>query len=306
MVKYRPSMSRSGWLWFSRAYVVLRNATLASLALIILASALSRFDDARRIPAARSFIEAEASFERPAVGWVRRTLPTRVRGQDLSRWYLLAALYLLWNLLDAAAARLRRAAAPKPAVSREALLERYADARRKLEAHRRPLAFLSIDVVESTKMKLGEDPAVVERDFRQYKRLVDRTLRQAGAWKATWTPDGVMCCFYKTEAAVEAAKAVLLGLDRFNRETKSIRGDFRVRCGIHAGPVLCDDETPMEEMTDRVIDVAGHMQKYGSVNAVAITAAALSPLGEAGFAPSVREVDGFAVCEWTPAAPVAA
>lgn len=299
-------MPRSVWLWLSRAYASLRNATLAALALAVLASALSLFDDAKRIPAAHAFVGAEAAFERPVVDWVRRTLPYRARGRDLSRWYFLAGLYFLWNLLDAAAARLRWAAAPKSELSREALLERYAEAKRRLEAQRRPLAFLSIDVVESTKMKLGEDPAVVERDFRQYKRLVDRMLRQAGAWKATWTPDGVMCCFHRTEAAVEAAKKVLLGLERFNRETKSIRTDFRVRCGIHAGPVLCDDETPMEEMTDRVIDVAGHMQKYGSVNAVAITSAALAPLGESGFTPAGREVDGFAVCEWSPAAAPAA
>jgi hypothetical protein len=41
---------------------------------------------------------------------------------------------------------------------------------------------------------------------------------------------------------------------------KLIKTDFSVRCGVNAGFVYFDETTPLE--ADRVIDVAGHMQKY--------------------------------------------
>jgi len=71
----------------------------------------------------------------------------------------------------------------------------------------------------------------------------------------------VMICFSTADDAIRAAREVLLELARFNREVKSVKTQFRVRCGINAGAVHFDKAQRMEEMSDRVIDVAGHMQK---------------------------------------------
>ena len=67
------------------------------------------------------------------------------------------------------------------------------------------LAFLSIDVVGSTKMKLGEDKLAIEHAFAEYKKFVERILKQNNIWKVAWTPDGIMCAFITVTDAVKAA-----------------------------------------------------------------------------------------------------
>jgi class 3 adenylate cyclase len=141
------------------------------------------------------------------------------------------------------------------------LLELYARTKKALEAKKRLLAFLSIDVVGSTLMKEDEDAEIASRDFSRYMAMVDEIIERHGFLKASWTPDGVMICFPETEQAVAAGQEVLRSLEHFNREIKAMRADFEVRIGINSGQVLYDEAVPMEEMSDRVIDIAGHMQK---------------------------------------------
>ena len=160
------------------------------------------------------------------------------------------------------------------------------------------LAFLSIDVVDSTGMKDGEDRAAVEHDFREYKRFVEGTLVAHGCLKSAWTPDGVMSCFMTVDAAARAAREVITGLDAFNRHVKMIRRTFMARCGVNSGFVYFDDSLPLEEISDRVIDIAGHMQKNAKPNSVCVAKPAIEPLNErSGFEPSGRVVDGYEVYE---------
>lgn len=196
---------------------------------------------------------------------------------------------------------------PKPApggkLKRKDLLEIYAEAKKSLDAHKTNLAFLSIDVVDSTGMKAGEDPGIAERDFRRYKQMVSGLLESNRALKSTWTPDGVMICFGTVADAVRAGQGIITGLKKFNREVKLMKRDFAIRAGINSGDVFCDDDTPMEEMTDRTIDIAGHMQKHGCVNGIAISKHAIEPLlKEFRFADAGRVVDGCPVYEWKPPA----
>ena len=80
---------------------------------------------------------------------------------------------------------------------------------------------------------------------------------------------------------------------------KAIKRDFAIRAGINAGEVFADDSTPMEEMTDRVIDIAGHMQKHGIIDGICISGPAILPLlKEFPFTDAARVVDGCAVYEW--------
>ena len=53
-------------------------------------------------------------------------------------------------------------------------------------------------------------------------------------------------------------------------------------------------------MCHRVIDIAGHMQKYADPNTVALAQKVVEPLRDvAGFAPAHR-VDGYEVYSWRP------
>lgn len=182
---------------------------------------------------------------------------------------------------------------------REQLLREFADTKRKLDAMGRDLAFLSIDVVDSTGMKEGEERASVEHDFKEYRRFVDRTFTTFGCLKATWTPDGVMSAFTTVDAAVRAAREVINGLDNFNKSVKSMRRDFIVRCGVNSGFVYFDESLPLEQLSDRVVDIAAHIQKKAKPNTACVAKPAIEPLNErSGFEPAGTMVDGYEVYEW--------
>lgn len=182
---------------------------------------------------------------------------------------------------------------------REELLRLFAETKKKLDAMGRDLAFLSVDVVDSTGMKVGEEKGIVELDFREYKKLVEGKIKEFGALKAAWTPDGVMICLPSVDAAVRLGQSLINSLDAFNKHVKTMKRDFVVRCGINYGYVYFDPAVPMEEMSDRVIDVAGHMQKYAAPNSIAIAKQAIEPVHtREGFVTAGRMVDGYEVFHW--------
>lgn len=155
--------------------------------------------------------------------------------------------------------------------SRDELLKIMSQVQRNLDSMKRNLAFLAIDVVDSTGMKEGEDTTKIEMDFMEYKVLVEKAFTDNGYLKAAWTPDGVMSCFKTSNAAVKAAKQVIHDLKKFNREQKTIKRDFIVRTGVNAGKVAYDEKMPMEQMSDHVIDIAGHFQKYAPTDAICVS-----------------------------------
>jgi len=179
---------------------------------------------------------------------------------------------------------------------REQLLKLFAETKRKLDSMGRDLAFLAIDVVDSTGMKENEDQAAIEYDFKAYKHFIEDKVRSNGAMKIAWTPDGVMICFRTVDDAVKCAREVIDGLQDFNEHVKTMKRDFSVRCGINAGYVYYDESLPMEEMSDRVIDIAGHMQKHSMPNTISIAKPAVEPLeSRSGFVPTPNVIDGYEV-----------
>lgn len=183
--------------------------------------------------------------------------------------------------------------------NRQELLKEFANLKKELEKIGRDLAFLAIDVADSTGMKVGEDPAIVEHDFLEYHNYVEAKFKDHGVIKAAWTPDGVMACFNTIEDAVQAAQDILNSLDYFNKHVKGMKKDFVLRCGINAGHVFYDDSIPLEQFSDRTIDIAGHMQKYAPPNSILIAKQTIEPVtNRENFVPTQRIVDGLEVCEW--------
>jgi class 3 adenylate cyclase len=288
-------------------------------------------------PDSYPYIRASLDAEQALSGNVRRLVPTEYGGKDLTRYIVIVAALLAGGILSRAGDRMQgqaqfhnyrnnfeewkaQANISDNAIilsplnrtldelknakrkDRERLLSEYARAKKQLDAMGRDLAFLAIDVVDSTGMKQGEEQAIIEHDFREYKRFVGRIFTSNGCLKSAWTPDGVMSCFTTVDAAVRAAREIITGLERFNREVKSLRRDFVIRCGVNSGFVYYDDSIPLEEISDRVIDVAGHMQKHARPNSVCVAKPTIEPLNDrVGFEPSGRMVDGYEVYEWAKA-----
>jgi class 3 adenylate cyclase len=266
--------------------------------------------------------------------YLREQIPTKVGKQDLSIWILIVGTFFIKGTLSQSSDKLKdkvyfvhfkrkyelwksqqhikkgatitskldetlldlRNAKPR---DRDQILKQFIETKQKLDAMGRDLAFLSIDVVDSTKMKDGEEKAFIEHDFKEFKRFVEGVLVSNGALKQTWTPDGVMSCFLRVDHAVTAGRQVIIGLEAFNRNVKAMRQDFAVRCGVNAGFVYYDDNLPLEEIADRVIDIAGHFQKHAKPNTIWIAKPSIEPLGTRdGFSPTLEVVDGYEVYEW--------
>ncbi len=184
------------------------------------------------------------------------------------------------------------------------LLKRYREIEGALKSSsRKPCTFLSIDIVGSTKMKVGERPTAVAATFQAYEEMVRNTFDSYSVWKQTWTPDGVMACFLDRDLGVSAGQRVLAELERFNRDENQLRTPIEVRCGLNDGDVVIFEDSQLEKIADHAIDVAGHMQKHANINALWLSTEVFERLeNKGGFVPVEAEVDGFSVVEWTPMA----
>lgn len=181
--------------------------------------------------------------------------------------------------------------------NRKQMLAEFARLKNELNQMGQQLAFLAIDVVDSTGMKRDEDKHIAAYDFDRYNEYALSCLKENGVVKYATTPDGIMSCFRTVDAAV----SLLNKLEHFNAREKQIKQDFLIRCGINAGFVYVGDQTPLEQVTDRVIDIAVHMQKHAKPNAINIAATAIEPLkNRIGFNETSNIIDEQKVYEWSP------
>jgi class 3 adenylate cyclase len=199
------------------------------------------------------------------------------------------------------------AASPQPEIrraetekERTALLKRYRELEDALKSSAsKSCTFLSIDVVDSTQMKVGENPTAIAATFQAYEEMVKQTFESHEVWKSTWTPDGVMCCFLDHQLALRAAQQILVALPAFNAGQNRLKTPFKIRCGINKGDVTIFEDSQLEKVSDHAIDIAGHMQKYAGDNALQLSVAFYDELEDkSGFSETGREVDGMPTCEW--------
>ncbi len=184
---------------------------------------------------------------------------------------------------------------------RKELILHFMEVKSKLEMYEQVLAFLSVDVVGSTAMKKTENPMVISADFYNYNEMADRILTDNGVIKVAKTPDGIMAAFRNTDHAVNAAQQLINELDHFNKFVKKMKTDFQIRCGINTGMIYFDPEEPLEHISDRVIDIAGHMQKEADPNTINIAKAAIAPLEKTGgFTTTEKLIDEQVVYTWKP------
>jgi class 3 adenylate cyclase len=331
---FQPPARSASVNLFSALVSAFRWAILAVILILLAPYALDQFDNSRRYAATNYALTARDYVVNTFSANVGRYIPTRIAGRDRSDWVLIGGLLVcaafagsLRRRVQIRSARrhMRRQAdqwkkqlriADNSAVgreletklrglesggnmNREELLKVFAGVKKKLDEFGREVAFLSIDVAGSTEMKRNEDPAAAQYDFQEYRKLVEAVFRSHGVLKSAWTPDGVMACFSHVDDAVASGQDVIRSLDHFNANVKLMQTPFMVRCGVNAGFVHFDTATPMEAMSDRVIDIAGHMQKYAEPNTVAVARNLIEPLRNVGgFQATGKTVDGYQVAQW--------
>jgi len=300
------------------------------LLLLVLFLLLPYVDGAAKL----SFLRPLKRLDYAVVSSVRSWVAVEFGGRDMSRWVAMIGVFALSQIMATVSLRCRdkvtylrfkhnyeqwtaqmnlsnNAVVLSPlneilekmrrarSRDRSELVRVFAETKRKLDEMGRDLAFLAIDVVDSTGMKLGEEQAAVIHDFAAYRSYVEEKLDAHHCLKKSWTPDGVMSCFATIDAAVATAQDVIKGLSSFNRDVKTIRRDFALRCGINAGYVYFDESIALDEISDRVIDIAGHLQKCAKPNTVCMAKPAIEPLqARQGFKPSGDVVHGYEVYEW--------
>src|SRR5579871_55761 len=321
---------------FSALISLVRWAILVAALVLLAPNALDYFDNPKAYAGAKYIYEARDYMLRQVGPEIRAYIPVRIAGKDRTDLIMVAGLIIAAGILGSIRRRVENASmrrrmrmqlssfkremhigdnsavsrdlerkieniSSKKNVDRQELLRIFAETKKKLDSLGREVAFLSIDVVGSAAMKEREDPASVQYDFNEYRKLVENVFRARGVLKSAWTPDGVMACFASVDEAVSAGKDVINGLNHFNRNVKLMSRDFSVRCGVNAGFVHFDDVTPLEAMSDRVIDIAGHMQKYAKPGSVAVARKVIEPLRDLkGFEPAHKVVDGYEVAQWVP------
>ena len=313
---------------FRALFAVLSACVLSFILLFFMGRVLADFKDIEKSKFLRRVVHIERSVTGPVAGTIRDHLPTNFRGKDVTNVYMILLALALLGVFSQVGARLFVAAsrerkrldeargrvneslqdslrkmADGKTLERDKMLELYAHAKKSLEAGKTHLSFLSVDIVDSTGMKKGEEAADLERDFRRYKTMVEEILKRNHALKEAWTPDGIMICFGDSRSSILAGQEILTELKRFNREVKSIKKDFVVRVGINSGDVMFIEETPMEEMADRSIDIAGHMQKHCTPGRLWVSQHTVEPLiKDFPFNKNGKVVDGCPVFEWAPEA----
>ncbi|MFQ3586290.1 MAG: adenylate/guanylate cyclase domain-containing protein [Fimbriimonadaceae bacterium] len=166
-----------------------------------------------------------------------------------------------------------------PGEERRELLRQLVEIQDRLRAGERSTAFLSLDIVGSTKMKQVADPLSVEYTFTEYHKFVEAAARRFGGQVHSTAGDGVTCAFLHPHQAFRAAKFIQGGLLELNTLHNKIGLPIRLRAGIHTGTVMTGFDQDITKVNfAHVIDVAAHVQKLAPEGGVAITTAAAEML----------------------------
>ncbi|HLY62521.1 MAG TPA: hypothetical protein VKV95_17405 [Terriglobia bacterium] len=229
---------------------------------------------------------------------IRQLKPSRAKTQSAD------GLTFSSTTADKAGRGLFKGIAFKQEDERDKLLRELAKVKKRLEKTKQKLAFLSVDIVGSTRMKVGQDPLVLEHLFREYRTMIEGIFKKYRYRTASWTPDGVMACFPQVDLASAAAKELLKKLPIFNKEKNRIGFPIQVRCGLNAGEVNYDESTPLELLSSRVLDITGHLQKAALPDSIFVTEEIYKELRDKnGHLLCPDEVDGYKVYQWSAGVP---
>ncbi len=202
------------------------------------------------------------------------------------------ALYAFAGALAGAGASVQRRAVREARLQRDdgaTLVAEMLEIQWRLEEDATRVTVLVVDAAKSTAMKVGADPLDVEYSFREYQMWIAESCAGFGGRIHSVAGDGAVVAFPDNAAAMAAARRLQTDVPRFNATLNRLPKPFRLRLGLHAGLVAGDlNDVQFTE----VIDIAAHVEDISPVGGIAATESAVEGLGEEGFLPLAREVDG--------------
>ncbi|MEQ8955371.1 MAG: response regulator [Gammaproteobacteria bacterium] len=184
--------------------------------------------------------------------------------------------------------------------SLEAKLLRYAELHREMMKNMKIRTFMALDVSGSKVLKKGEDPFLVQYSFSAYQKFLNSHVEGAGGLIHNTSGDGTMACFNAATAAMAAATNIISSLEVFNKRENRLQDPFKLRIGMHTGPVILDDSGRVSEMFSETLDIAAHVQKQATAGVLSMTSTTLESLNNSDeFIATNRIIDGYPIFEFS-------
>lgn len=145
-----------------------------------------------------------------------------------------------------------------------------------------------VDAAQSSTMKAESDPLAVEYSFRVYQAWIDEVCKGFGGKVHSTAGDGAVIAFSSCQLAFKAGQRLQSDLARFNRDFNRLALPFRLRIGLHTGPIVGNlDEVEFTE----VIDIAAHVEGVAPIGGIALTESVAKELEGEMFAPINQKID---------------
>lgn len=190
-----------------------------------------------------------------------------------------------------------------PVKERQELLRQLVSLQDKLKSGEQSIAFLSVDVVGSTRIKATADPLSVEFTFNEYHQFVESVAKRHGGRVHSTAGDGVTLAFDHPQPAFAAAKLLQTGIFELNTFKNKVGQPLVLRCGVHSGTVMTPQAGDIKSINfAHVIDMAAHMQKAAPPGGIAVSdaAAAHLPGGPNGVGAEKTQVLDMGATIWAP------
>lgn len=185
---------------------------------------------------------------------------------------------------------------------RQALVTQLVEIQDRLRQQEKFAAFLSLDIVGSTRMKADNDPISIEYTFTEYHNYIEAIAAKHGGQLHSTAGDGVICVFEEASHAYDAGRAILGGLFEFNSFRNRTKDPIQLRAGLHYGTVGAAGMDASMVNFAHVIDMAAHLQKEAPIGAMLVSEAAAADLpgGLASVGTERVLVDGVQAASWRP------
>lgn len=217
---------------------------------------------------------------------------------------LLAALGAVTGLtLNALFSRSRKFFGLKdPAAERQELLRQLVNIQEKLKTGQQSVTFLNLDMVGSTRLKMGADPLDVEFTFTEYHRYVEAVISKHGGQIHSTAGDGIVCAFPTPVEAFSAAKHLQAGLIELNTHRNRLGTPIQLRSAIHSGIVNAPTSEIQSVNFSEVIDISAHLQKQCPPGGIAVSDAAAQYIhgGAQGIGAERISDQGISATIWLP------